>query len=232
MKKSLLKRSLSTMLALMLCMVFAISAAVPVEAAPKADMKKANVKWDLKNNKTIKFKTKWHALGVKQHTVKMTKFKITKSEREGFKKCTFKLTYNRKINPSKAQVNKMGTRADTHGYFGGAYYWTVNDYTTGQCLDAPNDKGVTVTSTDWKYSGYVKKKGTRGAWIRYAKKATTTVTIEYPENYKDLVICVGGFPTLNTNVDAFWAGAKKFSQEKKLYSKKDKAYAHFMRVKN
>lgn len=231
MKKNLLKRSVSTMLALMLCMVFTISATAPVEAAPKADMKKANVKWDLKKNKKVKFKTKWYAVGTKTHTVKMTNYKVTKADKPGFKKCTFTLTYRLKINPTKAQVNKMGNRYVKHGTFGGSYYWTVNDYKTGRCLAGTNDKGVTVTSTGWKYSKFKKIKGTRGAWISYARKAQTSVTIIYPENYKDLVIGVGGFHTYSTNVQSFFNGNKAFSKEKKLYHKKDKGYAHFMRVK-
>ena len=76
-----------------------------------------------------------------------------------------------------------------------------------------------------------KIKGTRGAWISYARKAQTSVTIIYPENYKDLVIGVGGFHTYSTNVQSFFNGNKAFSKEKKLYHKKDKGYAHFMRVK-
>lgn len=214
---------------LLTCIAFAS----PVNAASKADLKKANVKWDLKNNKTLKYKSAWTAIGVKKHTVKMTKFKVKDAETEGYKQCSFTLTFNRKINPNKSQVKKMGAKMDRIGTFGGNMYFTVADYTTGKSLEAEdNDKDVKVTSS-WKYTKWKKFKGKGGSWISYARKTTVKVTITYPEDYKDLAIGVGGYPTVfSTDIlDPYWSGEKSFSSTKKMYSKKDKSFAHFMRVK-
>jgi len=93
----------------------------------------------------------------------MTNYKVTKADKEGYKQCTFTLTFNRSIKPSKKQVNKMGARIDSYGGFGGNFYYTVVDYQTGKSLEGENDKDVTVTSSDWKYSKYSKVTGTQGS---------------------------------------------------------------------
>ena len=225
----------------------------PVSAADNPDLKAANVKWDLKNNKTLKFKTKWSVLGVKQHTVKMTNFKVKKSKKKkGYKECTFTLTYKKKVNPTKAQVNDMywiydGSNGGSNSPFGGEVYFTVVDYKTGLSLEGTNDKGVKVTSK-WKYSQYDKKYSKDGFWIKYPKKTVVKVKITYPKKYKDLAIGVGGYteaPEYVTevsggsassyvssfNLKPYWAGKKAFSEEERLYSKQDASFAHFMRVK-
>ena len=217
--------------------------AVPVNAETTADMQKANVKWDLRNNKTLKFKTSWSFLGVKTHTVKMTKFKVKKAKKAGYKQCTFTLTFNRSIKPNKVQVTEMDEMFGECGSFGGDFYFTVVDYETGESLEVPNDKGVTVTGSKWKYSGKVTKKGNSGSSIWYKKKATVKVTILYPSTYKNLAIGVGGltvaphyvdteddYEVVNPNANAFFEGARPFSEETLLYSKTDKSFAHFMRV--
>ena len=226
MMKKIYKR-LAVVLA-MAMLLTSFACVLPVNADSKPDIKKANVKWDLKNNKTLKFKTKWAGMGVKKHTVKMTNFKVKKSAQPGFKECTFTLTFNRKVNPSAKQMKKMLVRLDTHGTFGGDFYYTVVDYQTGQNLEAANDKNVTVTS-NWKFMKKSKKKSKYG-YIWYTKKNKATVKITYPETYTNLAIGVGGCTSLKS-MDAFWDGYIPFSQAKGLYSAKDKSYAHFMRVK-
>ncbi len=217
-------------LAVVLAMVMLLTSfafALPVNADTQPDLKKANVKWDLKNNKTLKFKTKWAGLGVKQHTVKMTNFKVKNSAQPGFKECTFTLTFNRKINPNKKQMKKMLTRLDTYGSFGGDFYYAVVDYQTGQNLEVANDKNVTVES-QWKFLKKTTKKSKAG-YIWYTKKNKATVKITYPATYTNLAIGVGGHSSLKI-MDAFWDGEIPYSQAKGLYSAKNKSYAHFMRV--
>lgn len=81
MEKYFAKRSRLMAILLTLAVILTSFAWVmPVNAESKPDMKNANVKWDLKNNKTLKFKTTWSAVGVKTHTVKMTKFKVKKAK--------------------------------------------------------------------------------------------------------------------------------------------------------
>lgn len=244
-----MKRRLSLLMVLALLMSFTMATTLEVSAASKPDMQKANVKWDLKNNKVLKFKTKWSVLGVKQHNVKMTKFKVKDSKKKGYKECTFTLTFSRYINPTKAQVKQMAEIGEgyvgANGPFGGNYWYTIVDYKTGKSLEVKNDQKVTVTDSGWKYSNYVKKTSKEGWWIRYARKSTINVKIVYPKNYKNLAVGVGGFTvapywyTGSTGSGGvkvigavkLWKGKNIFSKETKLWSKKDKAFAHFMRVK-
>ena len=245
------RKTLTIVFALTMIMT-AFAFVQPVNAASKPDLKKANVKWDLKNNKTIKFKTKWSILGVKKHTVKMTKFKVKNAKKKGYKECTFTLTFNKKISPTKSQVNDMywlvdGSNGGSNAPFGGEVYFTVVDYKTGKSLEGKNNKGVKVTSS-WKYTKFDKKYSKDGFWIEYPKKTTVKVKITYPKKYKNLAIGVGGYTDApkyvteisggsasgyvsSLNLKAFWSGKKAFSKETKLYSKKDKNFAHFMRVK-
>ncbi len=229
MMKQLFAKRTAIVLALALLLT-SFASVMPVNAASTADMKKANVKWDLRNNKTIKFKTKWRVLGVKQHTVKMTNFKVKDAKKKGYKQCTFTLTYNRKINPSKKQAKKMYNSLEEYGAFGGDFYFAVVDYQTGQNLENDNDMGVTVTSNSWKHTDKKRIYYAKKDYIWYAKKSTVKVKIVYPADYKGLAIGVGGHPNFKS-CDGFWYLGKSFSKSTGLYSKKDKKYAHFMRVK-
>lgn len=200
---------------------------LPTYAAGKADMAKANVKWDLKNNKKIKYKQYWYAIGVKKQTAKMTKYKITNADKPGYKQCTFTVTFNQKVKPSKKQVLKIGNRGKQFTEYG----FCVVDYQTGKTLGRANDKGV-ETTWKWKHSKYKKIKGLEGSWIRYPRKSVVNVKIIYPENYKNLAIgIVGASNGKFKNAAKHWNGKIPFSKATSLYSKKDKSFAHFKRVK-
>ena len=239
----------------MVMLITSFAATIPVNAAGKADMKKANVKWDLKNNKTLKYKTKWSEVGTKTHTVKMTNYKVKNAKKKGYKQCTFTLTYTRNLKLTKKQRNNMLDFACGGPEFvspGGEFYYTVVDYKTGKCLEKSNKQKVKVTRSKWKYSNWTKISDGHGSWFEYAKKATVNVKIVYPKKYKNLAIGVGGYTKapyahsditvgggaasatyeiVTPNANKFYKGKKAFSDETLLYSKKDKSYAHFMRVK-
>lgn len=251
-----ISKNIAVVLALVMLMT-GFAFAQSVDAASKADMSKANIRWDLKNNKTLKFKTKWSVLGVKTHTVKMTGYKVKNAKKKGYKQCTFTLTVKRSIKPTKAQVNDMywiyneqmmEGKTSTNGPFGGGFYWTVVDYRTGKSLEINNSKNVKVTSSGWEYKDYQEYFSKDGFSIRYPKTSTVKVKIVYPEKYKNLAVGFGGFTDaprwvtktsgtgasgyLKTfDLSKFWEGKKNFSAEKMLSSKKDNNYAHFMRVK-
>lgn len=200
-----MERRISKRIAIVLALAVFLTSfafAAPVDAVSTPDMKKANVKWDLKNNKTLKFKTKWTAMGAQTHKVKMTKFKIKKAKKKGYKQCTFTLTYKRSISPTDEQVEKMAMMSSDlkdlglsseGSSFGGGFYFAVVDYKTGKSLQAKNSKKVKVTSSDWQYSDYVQLTSQDGMWIRYPRKATVKVKIVYPKKYKNLAIGVGGY---------------------------------------
>ena len=271
-EKSSMRKRTAIVLALTLILT-CFASVLPVDAASKPDMRKANVKWDLRNNKAVKFKTTWSVLGTRTHLVKMTNYKVRKAKKKGYKQCTFNLTVTRRINPTKEQVGQMCELIECYeagksenGPFGGCFYIAVVDYKTGKCLEGKNSSRVKVKFSDWKYSKTVKKYGYEGNWISYPQKATRKVTITYPKNYKNLAVGFGGYTaapkyyTSTSNSKAggpddpldgtgigtaagsggvrnnfvltkFWKGKKAFSKETKLYSKKDKGFAHFMRVK-
>lgn len=268
MKKRISKR-ISFVLALALLLAGFVST-LPVNAASTPDLKKANVKWDLKNNKTLKIKTKWSCLGVKQHTVKMTKFKIKNAKKKGYKQCSFTLTFNKKVKPTDKQLNDMFWQADelemegnvgSNGPFGGNFYYTVVDYKTGKSLEVKNKYNVTVTDS-WKYTNYDDLRNSDDLGIKYPKKTIVNVKITYPKSYKNLAVGVGGYTIApysymemsssdsdelagsgvgtasggggikTYDLSKYWGGKKSYSKETKLYSKKDKKFAHFMRIGN
>ena len=247
MKKIFMKRG-SRMAALLLAMAVIFTSfawVMPVNAESTPDMKKANVKWDLKNKKTIKFKTTWSAVGVRTQKVKMTGFKVKKAKKKGYKQCSFTLTFTRDLKAKNDQIIEMAELASEGADFGGRFYFTVVDYNTGECLEASNDKDVTVKSSGWKYSKYKKLKAKDGSWIRFSRKAVVKVSIIYPSTYKDLCIGVGGYTCASKYVlgedggyeadepytRMFFLGGDAFSDSYYLYSKTDKSFAHFMRVK-
>lgn len=201
----------------------------PVSAEDIPDMEKANVMWDLQNNTQLKYKQFWYTMGAKTHTVKMTNYQVTDADTPGYKKCSFKLTWNLKVKPTKKQINKMGALAE-RGKLYTEWGFCVVDYQTGYSLGAANDKDVTESST-WKHTKYIKLKGTNGAWIKYPRKSVVKVEIIYPEDYKDLAIGTVASTSIKLqSADAHWDGEIPFSEATSLYSKKDPMFAHFMRV--
>lgn len=230
MKVMKMKRRLSLLMILAVFLSFTMATTIEVNAASKPDLKKANVKWDLKNNKKLTYKQYWYSMGVKKHTVKMTKFKVKNASKPGYKQCTFTVTFNINVKPSKKQITKMGIRAgDGKDYTNWGV--CVVDYKTGMSLEVENDKDVTSTCKTKHYK-QTKLKGIDGAWIRYPKKTVMKVKIIYPKDYKDLAIGVVGSSNAKISSAAkFWDGKIPFSKAKSLYSKKDKGFAHFMRVK-
>ena len=225
--------------------------AMPVNAASTANLKQANVKWDLKNNKKVKFKTKWSAIGTKTHTVKLSNFKVKNAKKKGYKQCTYTLTYYRNLNLSKKQRNKIVHFAMGDGEFispGGDFWYAVVDYKTGMVLKKGNKHNVKVTSSKWKTSDWKEVKSTDGMSFNYAKKCSIDIKIIYPKKYKNLAIGAGGFTEAphwvtevsggsaagwveTPNADKFAKGKQSFYDTKLYWSAKDKRYAHFKRVK-
>ena len=245
-----LRKRVAVVLAMMMLLT-GFTYILPVNAASTADMKKANVKWDLKNNKTLKFKTTWSTLGTKTHKLKMTNFKVKNAKKKGYKQCTFTLTYYRKLKLSKKQRNKIAwfTWGDgEYTYPGGDFWYAAVDYKTGKVLTKGNKQKVKVSASDWKFSDWKEVKSTDGVSFKYARKSSIDVKIIYPEKYKNLAIGAGGFTEAPheeieikggsasgwieiPNADKFFKGKKAFSDTKLLWSAKDKRFAHFIRVK-
>jgi len=166
------------------------------------------------------------------------------------------LTFTKKINPTKKQKKKMVEFACGDAEFispGGEFWVAAVDYKTGKCLKKGNKQKVTAKYSKWRYSNYEKIKY-KDSWFEYAKKSSIDVKIVYPKKYKNLVIGVGGYSVAphwesehtsgdfsasytgwiedpNELVKPFFKGKQAFSETKVCWSKKNKKYAHFMRVK-
>lgn len=193
-------------------------------------MKAANVSWDLKNNKTLTYKTKYAGIGMKKQKVKISGYKVKNSKKAGYKELTFTVKFTNQWNVSDSEVHKIVENMEK-GSIGGLYYYTITDYNTGKCLEKKNNLNVTVEKTkDWNFSSktYYDK---HDCWISI-DNASVTVKVTYPSDYKGLCIGVGGHSTVNetANDGKFWNGTVSFAKTS-MRSKNDKSVAHFMRVK-
>lgn len=231
----LARKSVAVLISILLAVsAVMVLAALPdtSHAATKPYMKTLKLKWDLKKNRTLKFKQAVCGLGKKSGTVKMTNFKISKATRKGYKKLTFKLTFTKKYSLSKTQVHKCVNNKTfkKYGEVGGGQFFTVVDAKTGRSLEIPNKAGVTVTGS-WIFKGNKKVTDHDGCWVRLPKCSTAKITIIYPENYKNLCIGAGGYnlPYSTSSDKAYWSGKKKFG--KTSYYTKGKTNSHWMLVK-
>lgn len=230
-RKSMMKQVMAFGLAVitLLGMLFAPGQAIQTKAATPY-MKKVNVSWDLKKNKTITYKTKYAGIGLKKQKIKITGYKIKNSKKKGYKELTFtvKTKVQWKVKPS--EVEKILKNMED-GEIGGGFFCAIVDYNTGKCLEIKNKHKVTVESEGLNYSEpqyYYDRDGEDGI---YLNDASAKIKVTYPKNYKGLCIGVGGRTsvTATKNNTKFWNGKAAFGKTS-FYSKKDKAVAHFMRV--
>lgn len=201
-----------------------------VEAATPV-MKKVNVKWDLKNNKTLTYKTRYAGIGMKNQKVKISNLKIKNStSKPGYKECTLTISFTTKWKMKKSEVHSIVNAKDAD--MGGICHFAVVDYDTGKSLLRNNNKGVTVTSTKgWTYSKSTTYKDSDGCWVRLSNPSIK-LKITYPKNYKGLCIGVGGSTRVDvTKNDTKFSEGKVAFNKTSRYSKKDKMVSHFMRIK-
>lgn len=205
---------------------------VQVQAAQKAHMKSVNVKWDLKKNKTITYKTKISGLGMSKMEAKISKYKIKNSKIKGYKELTFTVKFSYIPKMSGTQVHKCVTSREFSKYntIGADFCYAIVDYNTGKSLMANNNKDVYVQSSTWVSSPKKYYYDSHGCWVS-TLSYTRSVKVTYPKNYKGLCIGVCGSTTLKSTKknDAFWDGKTTFGKTS-YYDKKDKSVAHFMRV--
>lgn len=205
---------------------------VQVQAAQKAHMKSVNVKWDLKPNKTISFKTRYAGLGMMKREAKITKYKIKNSKIKGYKELTFTVKFSHIPKLSGQQVHKCAysREFDKYNTIGGDFCYAILDYNTGKYLTANNNSDVYIQGGKWITSAKKYYYDSHGCWVR-SYSYTKSVKVTYPKNYKGLCIGICGNTVLKDtkNDDAFWNGKAAFGKTT-FYDKKDKSVAHFMRV--
>ncbi len=202
-----------------------------VEAASKPHMKTVNVKWDLKKNKTVTYKTRYAGLGMVKQKAKITYYKIRNSKKKGYKELTFIVEFTGQWNMSKKQVHKTVNSPEFQaiGEIGGRFYYTVLDYGSGKCLEKKN-KNVTVIAAPRVYPTRKYYRDDDGCWVSLSN-SSMIVEVTYPKNYKGLCIGIGGSTELvQTAKDKKFFEGKAVFGKTSYYSKKDKSVAHFMRV--
>lgn len=191
-------------------------------------MKKANVRWNLKPDKEISFKTYFDGyedyISIK---AKVKDFKIEDAEKEGFKKASFTIDYkfpNLDLTPEQAK-----RIYDERGSF--HYMWTVLDYNTGTSLEVENDSKVKVEYSKWiyPYENHTYKIDDDSK-LSIHEGAKKEVTITYPENYKRLVLMVGGATDPHFDGSLFWDGNLPLMKTA-FYEKNKKDLSSFMRIK-
>lgn len=229
-----------------------------VKIKVESHMKNAYVKWDLKKNKTVKYKTAYIGYSpiMKNGTLTIKDYKIKNAKKSGYKQLTFRVDFNRPASFSKKELKEIGGCLNADEWmspFGGNEYVTLVDYETGECLEHKNAYNVTAKFGKWDYSGTKKTFQLSGGSFWIMPKGSIKVTVTYPKSYKNLCIVAGGYsnndgkyddpeytkymsitvPGMNS-VSDYFKGKKKqkcFAQATPLYSKKYKTVAHAMRVK-
>ena len=203
-------------------------------AAEKPYMKKIGVKFDLKKNKEVKSKEKVVGVGNKNLKITVKNYKTAKLK-NGKKKTTFTVVYDRSFKPTKKQVHKMNRSYD--GTLFGGFWVDVVDYSTGSFDESVMDElGVSVKLSKWKYSKNKKFKDGDGCWVKYPLRAQVKVTITYPASYKGLCLGVGANSYFNPEGStaykvnqAHFEGKRPFG--KTYMYKKGKTNSHWMRIK-
>lgn len=216
--------------------LFGMNQTFQVKASTKNYMKNLGVKFDLKPDKTITYKTRFASIGLKEQEATLTNYKIENAKKEGYKKLTFVVKFSGKTDFTDSQIHKIinSNYVQKKNSVGNDAYCAVVDYNTGIALEKKNDYNVTVKS-NWSLSKeheYKDKDGCAITAFTYKLK----VTVTYPKNYKGLCIGIGGSTALKEdtknqkNNNKFWSGKLPFGKTT-YYSKTDKDIAHFMRVK-
>lgn len=204
--------------------------AEPIE---KDYIKTLDVNWDLMPDKWFTI-TEHYADNVdRKCSVQITDYKIEKAETEGYNRLSFTYTRKRGWSPTVDEILNMANSdyCEQTGKICGEIYFAIVDYDTGTCLEKENPFNVTVSDYDWEHSDYEKfTDENTGAWIRFARTTTCTVSLTYPKDYTNLCVAIGGNNRLSkTNSDAnFFKDNIQFGTTS--YYKNGKNNSHWMRV--
>lgn len=197
------------------------------EAKKKPYMKDVDVRWNLKPDKEVSFKTKLAGYGNITLKAKVKDFEIRDLE-DGRKEVSFKIEYRfPKLNLNKKQVYKISK--DKYIY---RYMWTVLDYDSGLSLENANNQDVIVEYGDWEHSEEkYHYKGDKGSSFSYSKFVNKEVNVTYPKDYKGLCLVVGGYLDPGNSDDDFFSGKIPFMKSGS-YKKGMKDLSCFMRIKD
>lgn len=200
---------------------------ITLAAKNKPYMKSAKVRWNLKPDKTITFKTYYSGYGYIDAKATVKDYEVTKADENGLKTINFLIDYKfPKLKLTKKQAQKI---LDAGNRF--TFLWTVLDYNTGKCLELKNDLGVTVEQGEWEHSDdYYEFPTAKNDKIWYGKSVKKAVTITYPENFDRLCLMIGGSLDPFYDGSDFWDGDLPLKKTK-FYKKDNNKLSSFMRMK-
>ena len=190
------------------------------------------VSWGLKINKDFTYRSYWGGVGMIPQKVRLSNWSDQWSSKLGYRVLTFRINFTRVRKPTVKQLVAAATfyhvkHPELDSTSPNCWY-TIVDYNTGKCLEVPNSYGVTVsdsgfthTSTTYRTSGY-------GITMQ---NAAVDVRIEYPYQYKNMCIGVGGVNSIDMkSADSrYWKGKTAFWNTKSYRSSKYKNIAYFGR---
>lgn len=251
-----IKTKLVSTIMIMALVVGTLSVAVAnptsVEAAEKAYGDTLKLNDEIKLNKT----TSYEKTGVydeytffkkkKKIKIKYT-IKCSQKELADKYKVTYKVHYKFLGNP-KLDRTKITYDDWAWGFVSPLAFYTVFDYNTGISLDAKNNLGVKVKSGEWKTTYYSKQyysyKGTlaseyekKDCWIQNYKEASTSFTVTYPKDCKNVVVGIGfsNRPYVSSDFgdekDAYFESLS-IPYGKSIYYKDGKNTVSYMRLNN
>lgn len=195
-------------------------------------MKKMNVSWDLKPRKEITYKNRYVALGLRNESAKIVRYKKKSVGKK------YKLTLKVRFECIKTIQNMTQEERDTFLEYDdgdgmiGDYNVVIADYKTGKSLYARNSYGVKARCS---YKTFRKKHFYSSDYMYDDSfvDSYATVTITYPKSYKNLCIGIGGSNSYHGSTkadDKYYDGRGSFKKTS-FYNKKDKGVMHFMRIK-
>lgn len=197
-------------------------------ASKEPYMKSSKVRWNLKPDKTITFKTYYSGYGYMDVKATVKDFVIKNAKKKGYKKLSFYIDYQLpQLKLTKKQIKKI---FDARNQL--LYMWTILDYKTGTSLEVENDFGVKVSYKPWEYSEdtymYSVDSDTK---IGYAKSAKKEVSVIYPEDFDRMCLMIGGSTDPSYEGSLFWDGDIPL-RKTPFYKKDKKDLSSFMRIKD
>lgn len=224
--RNTLKKVMGAVMAVVLLAGVLVVPSQDAQATSENHMESLKLNWDLKKNKTVKYRVAMNVIKGINIQGKITDYKIVKAPKAGYKKLTFTVTLKDDLKkPSNGQIHKMASE----GQQAGMNWISVADYDTGLSLERKNKFNVTAKFS-WKTIKEKVYKDNHGCYIT-ALTQRGKVSITYPEDYDGLCIGIGGQNRLGMlPIDKqYWIGKAEFG--KTSYYKTGKKNSHWMRVR-
>lgn len=161
--------------------------------AAKNYMKKVRgLQWDLKKGRPIRTKLFIADVGLRDYSICLTRYKVSKPDRNGMKTLTYTMRYTPEWIPTEEEVSKI-VNSDAlyyHDLTEGYLYNLQPDFYTGYDLEFWKKSPVKMKLGEWRESNihYYYDDD----WNSYYTCTfTQTNTIKFPKNYKGLCIVAG-----------------------------------------